>query len=166
MIVSVKITLSVNKINDGLIFDWTFLSMLTFDSTVGFKRPCFISSTHSKTCSIKVVARVTRHLKRCTASYACVIQASIWHRQMSAILNICGLVKKSEWTFFVFFFSRKCWESVRFAAAEKWFKPTMFFIDRTKAVIQHYLEKSFKKLKIENIKKPRKIRKTQNIVIS
>jgi len=45
---------------------------------------------------------------------------------------------------------------VRFAAAEKWFKPTMFFIDRTKAVIQHYLEKSFKKLKIENKKKTQK----------
>jgi len=33
---------------------------------------------------------------------------------------------------------------------ENWFKPPMFFIDRTKAVIQHFLEKSFKKLKIEN----------------
>jgi len=31
-----------------------------------------------------------------------------------------------------------------FAAAENWFKPPMFFIDRTKAVIQHLLEKSFK----------------------
>jgi len=29
---------------------------------------------------------------------------------------------------------------VRFAAAENWFKPLMFFIDRTKAVIQHFLE--------------------------
>ena len=27
---------------------------------------------------------------------------------------------------------------VRFAAAENWFKPPMFFIDRTKAVIQHF----------------------------
>ena len=35
-------------------------------------------------------------------------------------------------------------ESVRFAAAENWFKPPMIFIDRTKAVIQHFLEKSFK----------------------
>jgi len=34
--------------------------------------------------------------------------------------------------------------SVRFAAAENWFKPPMFFIDRTKAVILHFLEKSFK----------------------
>jgi len=31
-----------------------------------------------------------------------------------------------------------------FAAAENWFKPPMFFIDRTKAVILHFLEKSFK----------------------
>jgi len=29
-------------------------------------------------------------------------------------------------------------------SAENWFKPPMFFIDRTKAVIQHFLEKSFK----------------------
>ena len=32
----------------------------------------------------------------------------------------------------------------RFAEAENWFKPPMIFIDRTKAVIQHFLEKSFK----------------------
>ena len=53
---------------------------------------------------------------------------------------------------------------MRFAAAENWFKPPMCFIDSTKAVIQHFLEKSFKKLKIEN--KNRKNRKTQKIVIS
>ena len=41
------------------------------------------------------------------------------------------------------------------------FKPPMFFIDHTKAVIQHFLEKSFKQLKIENKDKNRKIRKTQ-----
>ena len=33
---------------------------------------------------------------------------------------------------------------MRFAAAENWFKPPMFIIDRTKAVIQQFLEKSFK----------------------
>ena len=43
-------------------------------------------------------------------------------------------------------------------------KPPMFFIDHTKAVIQHVLEKSFKELKIEN--KNQKNRKTQKIVIS
>jgi len=43
-----------------------------------------------------------------------------------------------------FFFSRKCLESVRFAAAENWFKPLMLLIDHAKAVIQHFLEKSFK----------------------
>ena len=47
-------------------------------------------------------------------------------------------IKKSEWAFFFFFFCRKCWKSVRFAAAENWFKPPLFFIDRTKAVIQHF----------------------------
>jgi len=42
-----------------------------------------------------------------------------------------------------FFSSSENVENV-FAAAENWFKYPMFFIDRTKAVIQHYLEKSFK----------------------
>ena len=39
-----------------------------------------------------------------------------------------------------------------YLAAEHRFKPPMFFIDRTKAVIQHFLEKSFKYLKIEHKK--------------
>ena len=58
--------------------------------------------------------------------------------------SLVALLKKSEWTIFFFFFSRKCWESVRFAAAENWFEPPKFFNDRTKAIIQHFLEKSFK----------------------
>jgi len=65
---------------------------------------------------------------------------------------------------FFFFFSRKCWESVRFAAAENWFKPPMFLFDRTKALMQLFLEKSFKKLKIEN-KKPQTNPKNTKIVI-
>jgi len=54
---------------------------------------------------------------------------------------------------------------VTFAAAETWFKPPMFFIDRTKAVNQHFLKKSFKQLKIKN-KKQKNPNKLQNIVIS
>ena len=55
------------------------------------------------------------------------------------------------------FFSRKCWESVRFAAAESWFKPPMFFFDRSKTVIQHFWRSPLSNWKLK--KKIRKIRK-------
>jgi len=42
----------------------------------------------------------------------------------------------------------------------------MFFIDRTKALIQHVLEKSFKYLKIENKNTTEKSEKHKKIVIS
>jgi len=48
--------------------------------------------------------------------------------------------------YFFFFFSKKCWESVRFAIAKNWFKLPMKVIDHTKALTQHFLENSFKKL--------------------
>ena len=39
-------------------------------------------------------------------------------------------------------------KSVRFAITKKWFKSPRKFIDRTKAVTQHFLKKSFKKLRV------------------
>ena len=46
---------------------------------------------------------------------------------------------------------------MRFAIALNWFKLPMKVIDRTKAVTQHFLENSFKKLSIkkENKKNPK-----------
>jgi len=54
--------------------------MLTFDDTLGFKRPCFISSTHGKTRSFKVVTRITCQQKGCSASCACIVQTTIRYR--------------------------------------------------------------------------------------
>jgi len=54
--------------------------MLTFDSTLRLERPCFISYTHGKTRSFKVVTRITCHLKRCAASCACIVQTTIRYR--------------------------------------------------------------------------------------
>jgi len=45
---------------------------------------------------------------------------------------------------------------VRFAIALNWFKPHMKVIDRTKAVTQHFLDNSFKKLSIKKIRKKNK----------
>jgi len=48
-----------------------------------------------------------------------------------------------------------------------WFKPPMKGIDRTKAVTQHFLENSFKKLSIKKkIKNEEKKRKTQKYMFS
>jgi len=58
------------------------------------------------------------------------------------IVHILNGLKRECYCIFFIFFSNKCWISVRFAAADNWFKPPMYFIDRTKAVNQYFYEKS------------------------
>ena len=60
---------------------------LTFDNTLGVKRPISVRPAHGQTVAFHVVAWFTRQSMCCTTCCGCVIETAMWDNQFAAVLN-------------------------------------------------------------------------------